>query len=583
MPRELIRILSAGETDSEEDEETDDGGEEEEDESTEEEGEEDETEVEQVNEVQLLEVEDYIPVRQSPRVSDGEGEKRRSGKVAGEEKCIPSGAECGSSSQCEFDGLFCAICMEAAWTSGDHHVCCLPCGHIYGFSCIRRWLQKNPSSRKCPQCKKKCALKDVRKLFALQIVATDGETLKIKEDWKEREIQWRKRENELQMEVQQLTKRTKCLEHLLEEAQSATLREMNKNIGHVGHSTGSNVGLEFSRGPFTLLKEFQVDGGRLFGIDVSNHSLLLTRRLPGIGGASLLSRISLLSPFEREDMFFPPDTKAIRDLRISPFNSLVLYASFGKKLTVFSAQSSNVVLAYDLPVAAWSCSWDMNNSHHLYAGLQNGSLMAFDMRQTARPIESVTGLTSNVIHTIHSLPTAVISASSGGIFHWSFAAGEMPFLVPEAEDQGACVSLAYSHHSDDIVASFRPKIQIANEMGFSQPLLTPAIGQAVQGSHILLKRQGTTSYQKLGAACANVNDVRLSRSTIINVQNKTFFASGDEATGELILQELPSFNIVQRLKPLKLPIHDVNFTGALGWGLLGCLSEDTLQLFRAEC
>lgn len=582
MPRGVIRIPSVSGTDSEE-EETDDGGEEEESESTEEEGGDEETEGVQENEVEVVEVEDYIPVRQPPRVSGGEGEKMKGAKVGEEEKCVPSGAERGGSSQCEFDGLFCAICMEAAWTnSGDHHVCCLPCGHIYGFSCIRKWLQKNQSSRKCPQCKKKCALKDVRKLFSLQIVTSDGDTPKIKEDWKEREIQWRKRENELQVEVQQLTKRTKCLEQLLEEAHNATLGEVNKYVGHVGHYSGSNLGSEFSRGPFTLLKELQVDGARLFGIDASNHCLLVTRRLPGIGAASFLSKISLLSPYEREDIFLPPDTKAIRDLKISPFNSLVLYASLGKKLTVFSAQSSNVVLTYDLPVPAWSCSWDINDAYHIYAGLQNGSLLAFDMRQTARPIESVTGLTSNVIHTVHSLPTTVLSASSGGICHWSFGAGERPFLLPEAEEQGACVSLAYSHYSDDTVASFRPKIHSINEMGFSQPLPTPALGQAVQGSHVLLKRQGNNSFQKLSAGCANVNDVRLSRSTIINMQNKTFFACGDEATGELILQELPSFNIVQCLKPSKLPIHDVNYTGALGWGLLGCLREGTLQLFRVD-
>ncbi|MFS7914945.1 putative transcription factor C2H2 family [Helianthus anomalus] len=38
----------------------------------------------------------------------------------------------------EFD--VCSICFES-WTScGDHRICCLPCGHIYGMSCIRKWL-----------------------------------------------------------------------------------------------------------------------------------------------------------------------------------------------------------------------------------------------------------------------------------------------------------------------------------------------------------------------------------------------------------------------------------------------------------
>ncbi|GKV46292.1 hypothetical protein SLEP1_g53284 [Rubroshorea leprosula] len=603
MPIEYIQV---GETDSEEEgeEETEEEGED--DEETQGEEEEEETEGEE-SEEELLEVEEYIPVRQSPRVSGGAGEERRVGKGGGEEKCFSSGTDCGEGSQGkernhgEIDGLFCAICMEAAWTSsGDHHVCCLPCGHIYGLSCIERWLQKNSSSRKCPQCNKKFTLKDVRKLFALQLVAMDGEVQmsaswsKKEAEWKERETQWKKREDELQIEVKQLTKRAKYLEHLLGDVQSATLGEVtaNRNRDFEGHSLGSNFGSEFSSVHFVPMKELQVDGARLFDVDASSHTLLVTRRLPGLGGTSFLSRINLLPPYEREDIFLPPGTKAIRDLRISPFNSsLALYASMGKKLAVLSTQSNNVVLAYDLPAAAWSCSWDINNSHHIYAGLQNGSLLAFDMRQTAMPMESMNGLTSNVIHTICSLNNttlplgcgAIISASSAGLCHWSFGgARERPFLVPKTENQGVCISLAYNHSSNDIIASYRPKIYFPNEMAISQPVLTPTIGQGVQGSHVHFKRLGSNSYQKLGSDLANVNDIRLSRSTIIYIQNKTFFASGDEVTVELILQELPSFTVVQRLKSPKLPIHDVKYTDALGQGLLGCLSEDVLQLFSLK-
>ncbi|PWA39274.1 E3 ubiquitin-protein ligase RFWD3 [Artemisia annua] len=39
---------------------------------------------------------------------------------------------------------------------------CLPCGHMYGFSCIETWLKTRPSgSGKCPQCSTACTLKDV--------------------------------------------------------------------------------------------------------------------------------------------------------------------------------------------------------------------------------------------------------------------------------------------------------------------------------------------------------------------------------------------------------------------------------------
>ncbi|XP_021642128.2 uncharacterized protein LOC110636631 [Hevea brasiliensis] len=46
------------------------------------------------------------------------------------------------------DGLCCPICMEPWGSQGDHQVSCLPCGHVYGLSCIRRWLQPHLISAK---------------------------------------------------------------------------------------------------------------------------------------------------------------------------------------------------------------------------------------------------------------------------------------------------------------------------------------------------------------------------------------------------------------------------------------------------
>ncbi|KAK1429469.1 hypothetical protein QVD17_11678 [Tagetes erecta] len=75
----------------------------------------------------------------------------------------------------EIHGLICPICFEA-WTSGgEHQICCLPCGHIYGLSCIKKWLQQSRSSGKCPQCNKICNFKDVRVLYASRLCVADEE------------------------------------------------------------------------------------------------------------------------------------------------------------------------------------------------------------------------------------------------------------------------------------------------------------------------------------------------------------------------------------------------------------------------
>ncbi|KAL6337278.1 hypothetical protein AAG906_036592 [Vitis piasezkii] len=508
--------------------------------------------------------------------------------------------------QDQIDGLCCPICMEA-WTSGgEHQVCCLPCGHIYGISCIKKWFQQcGRSSGKCPQCKRKCTLRNVRTLYASRVVAVDEDlrkkirSLEAKcaslekknADWCMKESDWHKREADLHLQVQQLIERTTYLERLSSEMHGRG----SGLVAARGHNFAENFGRQGSSCNFVLQKELQVDGARYFDIDASGEILVIARRLSGTGGTHVLTKMSLIAPHEIEDILLPSGTKAVKDLRVSPAKCrLALLASLGKKLSVLSMESNNVILTYDLPMAAWSCSWDLNSSHYMYAGLQNGMLMVFDMRQTARPMAEISGPTSNPIHTIHSvlhnstLPSGVstlLSASSVGLCQWNFGGSEeRPFLVPETKNHGVCISLAHCPSSDDIVSTFRPKVEMSNEIAVSQYSPTPSVmGQGMQGSHVLLKRVGGNCYQKLGSSCANVNDVRLPRSAIIDLQSHhPLFVSGDEITHELVLQELPSLRVSQRLKSQKHPLRDVKYSHDLSPSLLCCLSEDTLQFFSAK-
>ncbi|KAI8563274.1 hypothetical protein RHMOL_Rhmol03G0100200 [Rhododendron molle] len=158
------------------------------------------------------------------------------------------------------------------------------------------------------------------------------------------------------------------------------------------------------------------------------------------------------------------------------------------------------------------------------------------------------------------------------------------FLIPGSENQGVCIALAYCPSSNHIVASFRPKIEMSNDTVVSQPSLSPVtslMGKGVWGTHVLYKALGNSCYQKLGSTCASVNEVRLPKSAIIYNQNLQF-ASTNEVTCEVGLQELPSFMVVQHLKSQTHPIRDVKYTHDLSSGLLSCLSEDRLQLFSRK-
>ncbi|XP_060967711.1 uncharacterized protein LOC133035658 isoform X1 [Cannabis sativa] len=538
--------------------------------------------------------------------------KEEANNEAEEAASLGEGSQEKEWNRSEIDGLFCPICMEAWCNDGDHHICCLPCGHIYGMSCIEKWLQMRKNQGKCPQCNKKCTLKDVRKLFASQLVTVDDSQKRIRlletkcsslekerVDWRKKEEKWKKKESVMRLKVQQLTERTTQLEQFIGDLSKGPSNSVNSGgdllqRSVIGRNSNSILCRQGSSPHFILQKELQVDGAQLFDFDASNQILLIARNLSGMGAKHILTKISLIPPHEREDILLPPSINFIKDLHICPTDSrLALLASLGKKVSLFSTESNNVILTYDLPAAAWTCSWDLNSPCYMYAGLQNGSVLMFDMRQTMGPVKFLKGLTSNPVHTVHSLlhkstlpsgARSVLSASSAGLCQWNFeGADEMPTFIPDTERQGVCISLAYCPSSDDIVASYRPKVEMHNDMATSQLSQTPSnvTGQGIMGSHVQYRRGGFNScFQKLASTYASMNQIRLPKCAIIDFsEDKKLFASREEGACETALQELPSFSVSQRLNSDRYPLRDIKYTNAVGHCLLGGLSGDLLQIF----
>ena len=130
------------------------------------------------------------------------------------------------------------------------------------------------------------------------------------------------------------------------------------------------------------------------------------------------------------------------------------------------------------------------------------------------------------------------------------------------------MSLAYSPSSDDIVASYRPKILASDGSTSSQSSQSSTALNTV-GSQVLVKRVAGNFYNKLGSMSTNVSYVQMTKSTIINIENcHPIFAYGDEVTHGLSLRALPTLTVSQNLKPHHLPILDVKYAHSQGLGLL---------------
>ncbi|KAF0928580.1 hypothetical protein E2562_006025, partial [Oryza meyeriana var. granulata] len=320
----------------------------------------------------------------------------------------------------------CPICMNAWTADGVHRVSCIPCGHVYGRSCLERWLlqcRKKPAT--CPQCGRRFKQKNIINLYVPEVSVPNNDLEKQVLSLREKNESLQKQNQELVQEIKEHKRQIVLQQNFINES-SLKRQKMAEQSSHGTTNADSVASLRAdddysSPCNFVLQNELFLDGARVMGIDAWNQIIFTSGRAPGISAEHVLTKVSM-SRYGLQKIHLPPDTKAIRDICILPGGHAV-FASLGKKLSLLSMKTDSVVLHYDLPAPGWSCSGDQSNLNHIYAGLQNGMLLAFDIRQTAKPLHSMMGLSAHPVHTIHSVVDSsgfrkVLSASSIGPCIW---------------------------------------------------------------------------------------------------------------------------------------------------------------------
>ncbi|XP_047043572.1 E3 ubiquitin-protein ligase RFWD3-like [Lolium rigidum] len=483
------------------------------------------------------------------------------------------------------------------WTAeGEHRVSCIPCGHVYGRSCLEKWLlQCGKKTATCPQCGKVYRQKNIINLYAPEIVVPNDDLEKQVLSLRQKNDTLENQQQKMIEEIKEYKRQISLQKHLINESNSKRqkMAEQSSNGARIAQLVASFRADGGSSDPckFFLQNEYFLDGARVMGIDASSQIILASGRAAGVSIEHVLTKISMFSGHQTK-VQLPPNTKALKDICIIP-GGLAVFASLGKKLSLLSMTTNNIVHQYDLPAPGWSCSGLQNGPNHIYAGLQNGMLLVFDTRQTKAALHSLTGLSTHPVHTIHSVvdssgSTKVISASSIGPCIWDVDGSEnRPSLLTGTENQGVCISLACAAPSSDlIVATFRPKVELSVDGTSSQVAISqsPTLSSSGKlGCHALMRRASGTSFVKEQTCNGNVSELRMSKSAIIPSirNNQHLFAYGDESLSGIRTWQLPSFQAFSDLKPHRRPILDLRFAqSSTGEKYLGCLSEEKLQVFR---
>ncbi|XP_041367491.1 E3 ubiquitin-protein ligase RFWD3-like [Gigantopelta aegis] len=302
-------------------------------------------------------------------------------------------------SDSEDDSDCCPICFDPWTTSGTHRLASLKCGHLFGQSCIEKWLKGQGG--KCPQCNSKAKRQDIRVLYTKSIKAVDTteRDQALKELEKEREARRRVELEGAQTRLQyqlavgecnrlreEIDKQRRQLEALRSQASSS------QSLSNVETSSSSSSQCS-SDGRFVLdrtVKIWEAGQCRVIAYSRALAAVVISQPsssplFPGFG----VKKISAMD--FKTTQFLTIHSKAIRDICFHPVvdDGILLSCSLDRTIKMTSIISNTVVQTYNSPTPVWSCVWNADDRNFFYAGLQNGTVLEFDIRNTTSFVQQL--------------------------------------------------------------------------------------------------------------------------------------------------------------------------------------------------
>uniref|UniRef100_A0A034VM25 RING-type E3 ubiquitin transferase n=1 Tax=Bactrocera dorsalis TaxID=27457 RepID=A0A034VM25_BACDO len=291
----------------------------------------------------------------------------------------------------EDEGLICPICLDNWEMSGEHRLVSLRCGHLFGDSCIRRWLAESArqsGNKACPQCKAKAAIRDIRCLYAKRVRAIDrSEEHRLRDQL---EIE-RCRSQSLQTEVSALK-----MAHQLVTIQMKNLQADNDRMKQILRNGGVNsfsyeasfaknkqlLRLQMQRIYLERTIELTREAGCRVLIHAEQHSCILASQKSAQGLFPGYGVRFIDMPTFRTSTFLHASSKLLRDICLSADQQLLAVASMETRSKLFDLRNRQVASTYEPgDKMVWACAMDRKERVNvLYLGSSSGSTYTYDMR-----------------------------------------------------------------------------------------------------------------------------------------------------------------------------------------------------------
>ncbi|XP_023224176.1 E3 ubiquitin-protein ligase RFWD3-like isoform X2 [Centruroides sculpturatus] len=484
------------------------------------------------------------------------------------------------------DGQVCSICFELWTNSGRHRLVSLKCGHLYGHSCIDKWLKGQGS--KCPQCNAPAKRTDFRTIFAksLKVLDTSERDSALKMLEKEKELRRRAELEVAQIKVKYQMVLQECervKKELMEQKQWIQAAKATNRIDKrdmLASQSSSIISLVLEK-TLDLCK----DGGCrvLTSCDILNMLIVsqpsVNNLFPGFG----IKKISTMD--FRVSEFVSIHQKPIKDIAFHRSDTLVLTASMDRSIKLTNVLSNSIVQSYTLPLEAWSCVWSKDDPNQFFVGLKNGSIFQFDTRMTNSHIFQLpaVGMKSPVIGLQYIQKQLNSGSSLNGLLSGQLSTcclyemkRESDYKLHPLPLEGSFTSLSYEPGTGHVLVSCRPSGKHAS---VTHMLCELAIDESSRDSDV----GNICSCSIIQSFSGGDSQVQISKSNLfLHPKNESCIlaCAGDERAQAALIWDACNGERLQQLKVNDPPVLDVQFFRLDQNYFLGTLTEKTLRLYK---
>nr|XP_010348934.1 E3 ubiquitin-protein ligase RFWD3 isoform X1 [Saimiri boliviensis boliviensis] len=497
-----------------------------------------------------------------------------------------------SASVDEEEGDTCTICLEQWTNAGDHRLSALRCGHLFGYKCISTWLKGQV--RKCPQCNKKAKHSDIVVLYARTLRALDTseqEHMKsslLKEKMLRKQAELESAQCRLQLQV--LTDECTRLQSRVQDLQRL-MSHQNQNLKQPRGSQACVLsGLPSSQGQhkYHFQKTFTVSQAgncRTMAYCDALSCLVISQPspqaslLPGFG-VKMLSTANMKS-----SQYIPMHGKQIRGLA---FNScsrgLLLSASLDNTIKLTSLETNTVVQTYNAGRPVWSCCWCLDENNYMYAGLANGSILVYDMRNTSSHVQELVAQKARCpLVSLSYMPRAASAAFpyggvlAGNLEDASFWERKMdfthwPHVLPL--EPGGCIDFQTENSSRHCLVTYRPN---KNHTTIRSVLMEMSYRLDDTGNLVCSCQPVHTFFG--GPTCKLLTKNAIFRSP--ENDGNILVCTGDEAANSALLWDASSGSLLQELQTAQ-PVLDICPFEVNHNSYLATLTEKIVHIYKWE-